>query len=88
MSRHHWRRRRHSAAPLVLAIVDHDTKRFTVEGLIENDDPWVTEISRANKAGRNIDFLMIEKNEIDDAIAGINEVIGYDQWPPKSIIFF
>jgi hypothetical protein len=85
-ARHQWRRRRRSAAPLVLAIVDHDTKRFTVEGCVENDEPWVTEVFRANRSGRKIDFLFIDENSMSSMVVADQRLAEYDEWPPKSII--
>jgi hypothetical protein len=79
-------RRRRSAAPLSLAIVDHDTKRFTIEGAIVCEEPWVVEIFRANKAGRNIAFSLFG-DEISETVFVENyQVSGYEEWPPKSII--
>ena len=79
-------RRRRNAAPLILAIVDHDTKRFTIEGPIANDEPWVMEIARAQKAGRRITFSLTEENALEDAVALWGSIAGYDRWPPKSIV--
>ena len=84
---HQWRRRR-SAAPLSLAIVDHDTKRFTFEGTVGCEEPWVTEIFRANQAGRNIEFSIMEIDKINTEFSTHLSARGYDQWPPRSIIWF
>jgi hypothetical protein len=84
---HQWRRRR-SAAPLLLTIVDHDTGRFTFEGPVLYDEPWVTEIFRAQKAGRRIEFSLVEGNLVNDPALPWRDVKGYEEWPPKSIIWF
>jgi hypothetical protein len=84
-TRHHWRRRR-SAAPLSLAIVDHDTKRFTIEGAVDCEEPWLVEIFRANKAGRNIAFSFFGEEVSEGDFVESYEVSGYEMWPPKSII--
>jgi hypothetical protein len=84
---HQWRRRR-SAAPLLLAIVDHDTGRFTFEGPVFYDEPWVTEIFRAQKAGRKIEFSFVEENSKDDPAITWRNAFGYEEWPSKSIIWF
>lgn len=84
---HQWRRRR-SAAPLLLAIVDHDTGRFTFEGPVFDDEPWVTEISRAQKAGRKIEFALVEENTVNDPTLPWRAAFGYEEWPSKSIIWF
>jgi hypothetical protein len=83
----HWRRRR-QAAPLLLTIVDHDTRRFTVEGPVFCDEPWVTEIFRAQKAGRKIEFLLAGINQIDGRNSTWDYATHYDEWPPRSIIWF
>jgi hypothetical protein len=84
---HQWRRRR-SAAPLLLTIVDHDTGRFTFEGPVLYDEPWVTEIFRAQKAGRKIEFSLVEESPINDPALPWRNAGGYEEWPPKSIIWF
>jgi hypothetical protein len=84
---HQWRRRR-SAAPLLLTIVDHDTGRFTFEGPVFYDEPWVTEIFRAQKAGRKIEFSLVEENPVNDPALPWRNAVGYEEWPPKSIIWF
>jgi len=85
--RRHWRRRR-TAAPLSLAIVDHDTRRFTIEGPIDCEEPWVVEIFRANKAGRNIEFSFFGEDKSKMVFVEDYQVSGYEEWPPKSIIWF
>jgi hypothetical protein len=82
---HQWRRRR-SAAPLSLAIVDHDTKRFTIEGPIDCEEPWVSEIRRAQRAGRNIKFSIADNVKIRRDIINKHNAGDYDYWPPNSII--
>jgi hypothetical protein len=84
---HQWRRRR-SAVPLLLTIVDHDTRRFSVEGPVLCDEPWVTEVSRAQKAGRKIEFLLVGIDQIDGRGSTWDNAIDYDEWPPRSIIWF
>jgi hypothetical protein len=84
---HQWRRRR-SAAPLLLTIVDHDTRRFTFEGPVNYDEPWVTEIARAQKAGRKIEFQFIDADKANDQPQKMTKSFGYDEWPPRSIIWF
>jgi hypothetical protein len=84
---HHWRRRR-SAAPLLLTIVDHDTRRFTVEGPVSYDEPWVTEISRAQRAGRKIEFSLVQMDPVNDPAQPWRSIDGYEEWPRKSIIWF
>jgi hypothetical protein len=82
---HQWRRRR-SAAPLLLAIVDHDTKRFTIEGRVTNDDSWITEVFRAQRAGRRIEFSLLDGPGVEEKTASWRIKSGYEQWPPKSIV--
>jgi hypothetical protein len=84
-ARRPWRRRR-SAVPLSLAIVDHDTKRFTIEGAVDCEEPWIVEIFRANKAGRNIGFSFVGDKVSEGLFVRRYEVSGYELWPPKSII--
>jgi hypothetical protein len=82
---HNWRRRR-QAAPLHLAIVDHDTKRFTIEGPVASDEPWISEIFRARKAGRRIEFSLVEQPVIDEISVKLETASEYEKWPPRSII--
>jgi hypothetical protein len=86
MSAKHQSRRRRNAAPLFLAIVDHDTRRFTVEGPVVNDEAWVIEIARAQKAGRRITFSLTEETAFEDAVALWGNIVGYERWPSRSIV--
>lgn len=85
-AKHHQSRRRRNAAPLFLAIVDHDTRRFTVEGPVANDEAWVLEISRAQKAGRRITFSLTRESMFEDAVSLWGSLVGYDRWPSRSIV--
>ncbi len=82
---HNWRRRR-STAPLYLEIVDHDNQRFTIEGPVTNDNDWIVEVFRARKTGRRIAFSLIEGGNIDARLSGRGELVGYEQWPSRSIV--
>jgi hypothetical protein len=73
---------------LLLTIVDHDTGRFTFEGPVFYDEPWVTEIFRAQKAGRKIEFSLVEGDPVSDPALPWRNAKGYEEWPPKSIIWF
>jgi hypothetical protein len=84
-TRHNWRRRR-QAAPFFLQIVDHDTKRFTIEGPVESENAWMIEISRAQKAGRKLGCSRIEEEELGRLLDSREPKPGYEYWPPQSII--
>ncbi len=81
---HNWRRRR-QANQLILTIVDHDTKRFAVEGTVESEEPWAVEVYRARRAGRQIDFSLVDTVRIDAALLPWRQA-GYEEWPRSSII--
>ncbi len=83
--RHNWRKRG-AAAPLYLEIVDHDTKRFAIEGPVTNDDAWIVEIYRARKAGRRLDFSLVGKDDIETHQSGMNNLADYERWPSSLII--
>ena len=69
----------------ILLIVDHDTQRFTVEGPLYDHLPWIEEIQRARHAGRRIDFRAV-KGQGETAAMQMGREVGYDCWPPRSII--
>ena len=71
--------------PFLLAIVDRDTRRVTIEGPMTDDWPWRQEIVRAQQAGRQIScrILVSEPNKIPPIW---EEACGCMVWPPGSII--
>lgn len=77
------RPRRH--ARQYLLIVDHDNERYTIEGPIFDNVPWIEEIERAKRVGRQIDFRIIPTPKIGTVMNWVTE-LGYERWPPKSII--
>jgi hypothetical protein len=68
-----------------LLIVDHDNERYTIEPAVYDHVPWLLEIQRACRAGRLIDFRMVTSSKIPDILRWAND-IGYELWPPKSIL--
>lgn len=82
---HHWRRRR-SAAPLYLEIVDHDNQRFTIEGPVTNDNDWIVEVFRARQTGRRIACTLIDGERLDIHLAERSGLADYERWPSRSIV--
>jgi hypothetical protein len=78
--------RPHRHGRYFVLIVDHDNERFTIEGPVFDRVPWMLEIERASGAGRQIDFRIIKFSRIIDVSKWAND-LGYELWPPKSIIF-
>ncbi len=78
-------RRTVAAAPFLLAVVDHDTERFTVEGPMVDDRPWVDEIIRAQKAGRQITCCVMN-GTVEEVAAVWEQAYGCNIWPQGSII--
>jgi hypothetical protein len=69
----------------ILLIVDHDTRRFTVEGPLYDHLPWIEEVRRARHAGRRIDFRAVERQS-EVVVMQMGRDVGYECWPPGSII--
>ena len=66
-------------------VIDHDNERYTIEGPIFDNVPWIREIESAKRAGRQIDFRIIPTPKVTAAMNwGVD--LGYEQWPEKSII--
>jgi hypothetical protein len=78
-------RRRAPAALFLLAVVDHDTERFTIEGPMSDDRPWVSEILRAQRAGRRITCCVVNGTAAE-AIAVWQQAYGCAIWPSGSIV--
>lgn len=72
-------------APFLLVILDHDTGRFTMEGPMTDDRPWLDEIVFARRAGRRISCLSVPASADPDGAAALH-VKGCTRWPPGSIV--
>lgn len=71
--------------PFLLVVVDHETERFTIEGPMRDDRPWVEEILRARKAGRDITcFILAGADEDPESLW--RQAYGCTRWPEGSII--
>ena len=70
-----------------LLIIDCETRRFTIEGPIAKDclNAWYSEADHALMAGRAIFCVPISDMGIDE-IAALGAELGYDHWPPNTII--
>jgi hypothetical protein len=79
------KRRRAPVLHFLLAVVDHDTERFTIEGPMSDDRPWVGEIVRARRAGRHITCCVMNCSA-EEAIAVWQQAYGYAIWPPGLIV--
>jgi len=69
----------------LLVIIDHETGRFTLEGPMIDDLPWVYEIVCARRAGRRISCIPLPAApDPDGAAARLAEEC--KQWPSGSIV--
>jgi hypothetical protein len=76
---------RTSDAAFLLVIIDHETGRFTLEGPMIDDLPWVDEIVFARRAGRQISCVPIPAApDPDGAAARLAEEC--KRWPSGSIV--
>lgn len=78
-------RRRLPPTPFLLAVVDHDTERCTIEGPMLDDRPWVAEILRAQRAGRHITCCVMTGTAAEAMAVG-QHAYGCAIWPPGSIV--
>lgn len=78
-------RRAIAAAPFLLAVVDHDNDRCTIEGPMLDDRPWVDEILRAQRAGRQITCCVMN-GTAEEASSLWQHAYGCTIWPPGSIV--
>jgi hypothetical protein len=76
---------RPSNTAFLLIILDHDTGRFTMEGPMTDDGPWVNEIVFARRAGRRISCISIPASANPDGVAEPH-VRGCTRWPSGSIV--
>ncbi len=74
-----------STIAFLLVIVDHETGRFTLEGPMTNDLPWVHEIANARRAGRHISCIPIPTAP-DPAGAAARLANTCKRWPAGSIV--
>lgn len=71
--------------PQFVVIVDHEYGRFTVEGPVGDFLPWVRAVEGARSAGRQVDFSIVSHRRSKPIFDWANE-IGYELWPPGTII--
>ena len=74
-----------SDAAFLLVIIDHETGRFTLEGPMIDDLPWVYEIVCARRAGRQISCVPIPAAPDPDGTAA-RLAEGCKRWPSGSIV--
>jgi hypothetical protein len=79
---------RRTQATFLLLVTDKDTGRFTIEGPMTDDQSWVSEILRAQKAGRRLTCRGLDgdNDELAAAACRSEEIAGRTWWPPGSII--
>jgi hypothetical protein len=72
----------------LLLVTDVDNGRFAIEGPMKDDQPWINEILRAQKAGRRLTCWALDcaDGEVADAARKWEEVTGQAWWPPGSIV--
>ncbi len=74
-----------SSAAFLLMIIDHETGRFTLEGPMTNDLPWVHEIAQARRAGRHISCVPLPMAPDPEGVAArLTEAC--KRWPAGSIV--
>lgn len=76
---------RRPSKELYLVIVDHDTKRFTIEGPTRDDLSWVVEVDHARRAGRRIAWSRVD-DDLGHAAAVKMGLGDYEFWPSGSIV--
>ena len=79
------RRSRHT---FLLLVADEDNGRFAIEGPMKDDQPWVQEILKAQKAGRRLTCWALDQDGAGVAAAAQKweEVAGRAWWPQGSIV--
>ena len=71
--------------PFLLVVVDHDTGRFTIEGPMRDDQPWVEEILRARKAERDITCFIVTGAD-EDPESTWRQAYGCTRWPEGMLV--
>jgi len=79
---------RRSRYTFLLLVADEDNGRFAIEGPMRDDQPWVSEVLRAQKAGRRLTCWALDSDdtEITSAARRWEEKTGRAWWPPGSIV--
>lgn len=76
---------RRSRNTFLLVVLDEDTDRFAVEGPMADDQPWVSEILRAQRAGRRITCWAVDAgSQLNSPEAA--RLSGLTRWPQGSIV--
>jgi hypothetical protein len=74
-----------STDAFLLMIIDHETARFTLEGPMTNDLPWVHEVALARRAGRHISCVPLALAPDPEGVAArLTEAC--KRWPSGSIV--
>jgi hypothetical protein len=79
---------RRSRQTFLLLVADEDNGRFAIEGPMKDDQPWVHEILKAQKAGRRLTCWAINQDSAGVAAAAQQweEMTGRAWWPQGSIV--
>lgn len=78
---------RRSPHKFILVVIDADTHRFAVEGPMADDKPWVSEILRAQRAGRRITCWAVDNTAAGlGALRGSSRLSELAHWPRGSIV--
>lgn len=72
----------------LLLVADEDNGRFAIEGPMKDDQPWVNEILRAQRAGRRLTCWAFNHDSAELAAAARKweEMTGRSLWPQGSIV--
>jgi len=79
---------RRSRYTFLLLVADEDNGRFAIEGPMKDDQPWVHEILKAQKAGRRLTCwaLSHDSGEVSAAARQWEEMTGRAWWPQGTIV--
>lgn len=79
------RKRRWESEPFLLVIVDHDNRRYTIEGPMTDSDGWTREIIAARRSGRQISCRVVS-GSVEDAVKICKKSRAGIRWPSGSIV--
>jgi hypothetical protein len=79
------RRRRREGEPFLFVIVDHDNRRYTIEGPMTDAEGWTTEIIAARRSGRRITCRVVT-GSVEDAVKICKKTRAGKRWPSGAIV--
>lgn len=73
------------APPFFLLVIDYDTRRFALEGPVDEIVSWQGEVTRIRRSGRDVWFVPVELADVRQMTAKLMD-IGCEEWPAHSIV--